>query len=450
MNDRTPPIEQDWPEAEGLRESLRRNVPAERPVDVADLIARAKTNDRSASIDTKGRALRMIIRISAAAVITAASVSLISLLPVRPISAAIELAEVQRQVAATKNLAFTMSQVVGGEAKETTRLVVAEGGFVRNGNEAGYAISSFRDRKVMIVQTKEKRVIVMEGTAFRIPESFDFYRLFREIGNQKTQELADRQVEGRVCKGFKVELQLPDSQKRMADVWVDPQTKLPALIEMIERKDGQEEIGRYERFEYDRPIPDTFFEMKPPEGFKVETFGIGKLASEAADRAIAAPTVTPLVGIGPAKFRMTEKEVIEALGKPDRENPAGSMKILSYYSRGFELWILPPGSPKAGLYNIACLGQHGMAIRIREFQGKTDKGIGLGASRAEIEKVYGKPSYEHVSRMKDVFGEKAKDPEKLTGQAQITYSGLGLSFTLFEDKVYRIDLSAPRPVAAKK
>jgi hypothetical protein len=247
-------------------------------------------------------------------------------------------------------------------------------------------------------------------------------------------------------------LQLPESQKRVADVWVDPETKLPALIEMIDRKDGHEEIERYDRFEYDRPIPDSFFEMNPPEGFKVETFGIGALAPEAADPAVAAPTLTPNVGIGPAKFRMTEKEVTDAMGQPDRTNPAGGMKILSYYSRGFELWILPQEHPRSGLSNIACLGQHGMAIKIREFQGKTDKGIGLGATRAEIEKAYGKPAYENVSRMKDVFGEKAKDPEKLTGQSELGYAALGLRFTLFEDedKVYRIDLSAPRPEPAKK
>ncbi len=450
MNDRTSPIEQEPPEAEGLRKSFRRTSPAERPVDVAGLILQAKSNDASDTLDTRGRALRMLIRISAAAAITAITAVLISLIPTRPISAAIEMAEVQRQVAATKNLAFTMTHLVDGEAKDSLRLVVREDSVMRNGSEDGYAITNFRDRKVIIVRSKEKRAIVMEGTAFQIPETFDFYRLIREIAKNSVQDLGDRRIEDRLCKGLKVQLKLPDSQIRTADVWVDAESKLPVLIEMTERKDGHEEVERFDRFEYDRPIPESFFSMTPPDGFKMDTFGIGTLAPEAADRAVSAPTLTPHVGIGPAKFRMTEKEVIEALGKPDRENSAAGMKILSYYSRGFELWILPQGSPKAGLYNIACLGQHGMAIKIREFQGKTDKGIGLGASRAEIEMVYGKPSYENVSRMKDVLGEKAKDPEKLTGQAQLTYSGLGLSFTLFEDKVYRIDLSAPRPVPAKK
>lgn len=450
MNDRTPPIEQHGPEAERLRDLFRRTSPAERPVDVASLILQAKSNDASDTLDTRGRALRMFIRISAAAAITAITATLISLIPTRPISAAIEMAEVQRQVAATKNLAFTMSHLVDGVSKDSLRLVVREDGVVRNGSEDGYAISDFRDRKVIIVRTKEKRAIVMEGTAFRIPETFDFYRLIREIANDTVQELEDRRIEGRLCKGLKVQLKLPDSKIRTADVWIDPETKLPVLIEMTERKDGHEEVERFDRFEYDRPIPESFFSMTPPDGFKVETFGIGSLVPEAADRAVSAPTLTPLVGIGPAKFRMTEKEVIEALGKPDRQNMFGSMKILSYYSRGYELWILPPGSPKPGLINIACLGQHGMAIKIREFQGKTDKGIGLGASRAEIVKIYGKPSYENVSRMKDVLGKKATDPEKLTGQTEMAYNDLGLRFTLFEDKVYRIDLSAPRPEPAKK
>jgi hypothetical protein len=150
---------------------------------------------------------------------------------------------------------------------------------------------------------------------------------------------------------------------------------------------------------------------------------------------------------------MTKEEVIAALGKPDRDFTEGKVTSLAYYSRGFELSILPPDQPRfglRGLYRVSCLGQHGLSIKLREFRGKTDRGLGLGATRAEIVKAYGPPDFEHVSRMKDVFGENAANPEQPTGQTEVQFSKLGLSFTLYNDKTYQIGIAAPRPEPAAK
>jgi hypothetical protein len=128
----------------------------------------------------------------------------------------------------------------------------------------------------------------------------------------------------------------------------------------------------------------------------------------------------------------------------------GTLKILSYYSRGFELWILPEDRPRHGLYAAACLGQHGFAVKSREFQGKTDKGIGLGANRSDIIKAYGAPDVERASRLKDASRKETANAEALTGQTEMVYSKLRLSFALWSGKVYQMRIEAPRPDAGPK
>jgi len=73
----------------------------------------------------------------------------------------------------------------------------------------------------------------------------------------------------------------------------------------------------------------------------------------------------------------------------------------------------------------------------RKFQGKTDKGISLGASRAEVVAVYGPPDR--------AAGEKTARAETSMDHATLNYRTLGLSFALFRDKVSRFTLDVPQP-----
>ncbi len=67
----------------------------------------------------------------------------------------------------------------------------------------------------------------------------------------------------------------------------------------------------------------------------------------------------------------------------------------------------------------------------RRFQGKTDKGIGIGAGRADVVAAYGPP---------DAVAAGAGP----TDQATLAYRTLGLSFGLVRDKVSQITLEVPR------
>ena len=49
-----------------------------------------------------------------------------------------------------------------------------------------------------------------------------------------------------------------------------------------------------------------------------------------------------------------------------------------------------------------------------------------------------------------MFGDRTAKPEKKTGQVDLTYADLRLSFSLHDDVLDSIMINAPRPAAAAK
>jgi outer membrane lipoprotein-sorting protein len=429
------------PPDDDLRALFRGTAPEVTATDLEALFARADSPDRARHRPFQRR-LIMTIRIAAAGLLAAGAAAL--LIP-RETSAAFDLADVERQVTTTQTVTLTQDDLLNGKPRHSMRMLVSGPNLVRSEFDDGYSVSDFKAKKVIIVDTKRKHATVLEGTAIHSYEPMNFYSLFRDIAKNPTKTLPEREVDGRPAVGFVVTV-----HGHEGTVWVDARSKLPVRVEQtIEQgKDVVEQVMR--DIVFDRPLDESLFRLTPPEGYEVETRGVESLAAEPEDKSLAAPTIVPGVGLGPARFGMTTEDVIRTLGKPDRESTEGKPMSLSYYSRGFELTILPPEHPRHGLSRASCFGQHGLSIQVREFRGKTDRGLGLGATRAEIVEAYGPPDIEHVSRMKDVFGKNAANPESPTGQTEVQFSKLGLSFTLYNDKVYQIGIEAPRPAPAAK
>ena len=92
-------------------------------------------------------------------------------------------------------------------------------------------------------------------------------------------------------------------------VWVDPETKLPLRIDTVTREDGVTTTEITSGIIFDRPLDPALFVLKPPEGYKVETFGVAELQPEpaATDKAKGKPAAemvaTPLVGLGRGEVR---------------------------------------------------------------------------------------------------------------------------------------------------
>lgn len=67
------------------------------------------------------------------------------------------------------------------------------------------------------------------------------------------------------------------------------------------------------------------------------------------------------------------------------------------------------------------------ATRVRDFSGKTDKGITIGATKAEIIKAYGEP----------------ESQEEAEGTVLLSYGKLRVNFTLVGDKVVEMMFNRP-------
>lgn len=340
----------------------------------------------------------------------------------------------------------------GKAAEEPYRLLIKAPALVRFEQPDGtYSITDFAARKAVLVDPAKKSAQVFEGLnpPGGLPDR-SLYDLFRSIAEKPIRSVPPRLIAGKEAPGFVVPnpmpaptgLKLPESQ---TTAWIDPRTRLPLRIETVTKQDGATTTEIMSIIAFDRPLDPALFDLTPPEGYKVEYLGTPALKpGPAATGKAAAPelVVTPGVGIGPVKFGMKADDVIKLLGMPDKLlSPDERYKILEYYSRGYSIHV----TTRDGVMMVMCYTSKLFAFRVRDFAGKTDKGIRMGASRADIEKAYGKPTTVHEATMKDVFGSRANDPDKKTGQVDLTYARLGLSFALHDDTLDSIMLNAPRP-----
>src|SRR6185369_1720710 len=163
----------------------------------------------------------------------------------------------------------------------------------------------------------------------------------------------------------------------------------------------------------------------PPAGFQLVTVGTAEFRDPPADLKMRDLIVTPGEGIGPVKFGMSHNEVEKLLGKPELEevSKSGSSSSMVYVSRGFGIRV----SKDFGVMGLTCMAQKGSATRIRDFSGKTDKGIALGANAAAIIRAYGTPD----------------SNESKLGSTYLTYKNM--SFTLFGDQLVMMWFDRPAP-----
>jgi outer membrane lipoprotein-sorting protein len=437
-------------------------APPARPVDVDALFAAAgrRADSTETSRSPWKRSVSMSLRITAGVLVAASVAGVATLLVPRESAANVSLAEVQATVNKTQTMTckcFEQKVPPAKQADGPGRILIRGPNIVRFEQADGsYTVTDFSRHKSLLVDPAKKSARVLEG--FTPPGGVQiqsFYDLFRSIASRPVKTLPPRLIGGKMCVGFVVRNPmegapgLPQSPKAEITVWVDPETKLPLRIDTVTREDGVTSTQIMSGIVFDRPLDPALFVLTPPEGYKVETFGVAELQPDPAvkDKAAAELVATPLVGLGEVKFGMKPDDVIRLLGKPDKiESPNKGYTILEYYSRGFSIHTTTP----RGVMMITCFTGKFWAFKVRDFAGRTDKGIKMGATRADIEKAYGKPSSVHEATFKDMFGDRTAKPDKKTGQVDLTYAGLQLSFSLHDDALDSIMINGPRPAAAAK
>jgi hypothetical protein len=278
-------------------------------------------------------------------------------------------------------------------------------------------VCDFGKRRSLAVDKGKGDAFLLQGA--NLPQ-INFYEKIRNLpGDDKALRLPAKKINGKDVIGFKVKL-----FDHEVTVWADASKRLPVRIE------GTEKVGKetgsfiLDNIEFDKPLDTKLFSLEPPPGYRLRIEGSdAELPAALTDDRLKNPIVTPLVGIGPAKFGMMREEIEKALGKADAVEAVGKngFVILKYGSRGFFLHV----HPARGLKTVQCYSQKVMAIRIRDFGGKTDKGIQLGSSSADIIKAYGIPE-----------GNESRGP-----MTDLSYHKLGIEFSLANDKLISMFLT---------
>jgi outer membrane lipoprotein-sorting protein len=470
----------------GLRDLFRASAPIGRPVDLEALFAAAEARrpkrqrrffglgllhpaQGAAHRETLSpvprekpfwkRSLSLSLRIAGGVLIATGIAGVATLLIPRESVANVTLAEVQATLERTQTLTCTMTEKSSAPAKQESalhRLLIRGPSLVRLENaDRTYTITDFRRRKALAVDPAHRSVRVFEGLANpRNAPALNFYEWFRSIAANPIKTLPPREIAGKRAVGFLVRNPIAGEEAPQAEgpqpeitVWVDPQTKLPLRVEITTREEGGVTLTQITSdMVFDRPLDPALFELTPPAGYSVETFGVAQLRPEPAGQGAAELVVTPLEGIGPVKFGMKSDQVIKLLGESDKiVRPNQDLEVLEYYSRGFSIHA----SAQRGVLMIMCYTGRFWAFKVRDFAGRSDKGIRMGAGRAAIEKAYGPPSSVREARLGDVFGKKTPNAEQKTGQVDLSYNALRLSFSLHDDTLDSITILAPRPVAKK-
>jgi outer membrane lipoprotein-sorting protein len=265
-------------------------------------------------------------------------------------------------------------------------------------------------------------------------QTFDFYSWLKDFREAKPDRVGERVVDGKRLPGFKVSRPFPEPDGAMKDrtvtMWVDPATDLPVLAEMPEGKG----VATLSNLKFDVPLGDDLFKTDVPEGYEVEDLGglsSEKLKAAAATQPAGADerfVLKPGVGLGPVKFGASFDEVVKAFGEPDEVKGRNGVD-LRYPSKGFALMV----DARAGLLIVNAYTRRAAGpFAVNDFAGKTDKGIAMGATRAEIEKAYGKPG-------------KVTDNG---GQVGLEYPDGKLTFVLLNDRLAQVVMMIPRRPAA--
>lgn len=332
-------------------------------------------------------------------------------------------ADVQAATRATRSVTGRLIHRGEGRGEESSRFILRADGRGRFEDADGnYTVMDPARHRTLIVHPQKRQATLLQG--FRVPP-VNLYELLKSLpADASAQRLPQtKSIDGRRAIGFRVTLQGHD-----VTVWADPDTRLPLRIVALEQddKDRMSE-GLLDELVFDRDLDPGLFSLEPPAGYTVKTEGIPELSPAPVDPRLRDLVVTPGVGIGPVKFRMTREQVEQLLGKPDTAAELGPRGYVDmrYASHGFFIGV----GKQMGVVTIMCVAQPVMAVRVRDFAGKTDKGIGMGARLTDIIRTYGPPTTRETKK----------------GSTYLHYSRLWADFTLFNDRLVQITLNLPRP-----
>jgi outer membrane lipoprotein-sorting protein len=364
----------------------------------------------------------LVGQIAAAVLFLAGIAGLIGWLLSAGAGASLAFGDVQEKMRSTRTLTFQLTREEKGRPVETDQILIRAPNLLRvELQNGGVTITDYEKHQSLLLDPAKKEAKLIQGLALQLPNIYD---KIRNAPKEAVKRLPEKEVDGKKAVGFVVPIG-EEEHKAEATVWVDPKTQLPFRMEITDKNPNGTEVRQVlSELVFDRKLDEGLFSLTPPQGYTLQTVGLAKLPPPPGKKELLSPVVTPLVGIGPARFGMSKEQVIEALGQPDDIPKEGRGSLLSYFSRGYSVTV----SPVRGLVMIDCVSQKTFLTRVRDFSGKTKEGITIGSSLKAVEEAYGKPDSVNNNGPSTKY---------------LDYRKLSLNFVLFDDKVVGFMIQAP-------
>ncbi len=176
-------------------------------------------------------------------------------------------ADVVERLNEVQSATFRFTVQVPGQPEATGRGFILEPGRVRCEWDTGLAEGLVQILnpvlgKNIAVLTKTKKVTVNHDGA--TPASVNFLTALRRMTDKATGSLDDREIDGRVATGFRI-----DDGSLVVSIWADRESGLPLLIQYR----GIPPHGggmTWSDFEYNVDLDESLFDFEPPPDYTVE------------------------------------------------------------------------------------------------------------------------------------------------------------------------------------
>lgn len=339
--------------------------------------------------------------------------------------------EVQKAVATTETVQFHILSY--WDDKEPLVSTVLNLGTDRSRLEGAFGTTSITDRKQkrsLAIHHPQRLAILHPLPDDSAKMSSEWHRIIRSVP-EHAKRVGERELDGRPVVDF-----LLRREEREYRVTVDAATKLPIRMEVDHGRNAVTGVHCrevYTGFQFDVPLDESLFELKPPDGYAFENHIPRAPSGDPPDDSEL--VISPETGIGPVKLGAPRDEIVRAFGEPEWEATRGvpgpsapwgpragvmSMTTMAYPSRGFELHLAAERLQTIG----ATSKEWGDGSA--GFRGRTNKGIRLRDSWEKVQDVYGKPVYKQEGFFLD-------------------YSTQGLSFQFRDGRLVGITIHPPGP-----
>lgn len=262
--------------------------------------------------------------------------------------------------------------------------LLMKGSVMRLESDDGYMIWNQQTGRQLSVDFEKRQVSLLQMAE----APFDLYSWLRDYEADSAQFIGEKQLAGQRVVGFRITRPPTAFNGTLLwTFWVDPATELPVRIDI----EGQapQDSGQITDLRFDVPLADDLFEMTTPEGYAVIDLGgtsTTQLATPPTTQEAEKLVLKPGVGIGPLEFGASSEQIIAFLGQPDEIYKEFDYR---YPSKGLGLLV----HPKSGLQVINAYTKEAFAglFAANDFAGSCGDGLKMGASREQVEAIYGPP-----------------------------------------------------------